>query len=78
MRMQSDRAAAGSGLARADDCLNLSFLKNALIYLRCLGLSCSTRAQQLWWVGLVAPWRGGPLVPQPGTKPESPALQDRF
>lgn len=41
VRMKSNGAAVESGLAKGGDCLNPSFLQNALIYLRCLGLSCS-------------------------------------
>ena len=39
--------------------------------------SCSTGSQQLWCVGLVAPWHVGSVF-GPGTERLSPALAERF
>ena len=44
-----------------------------------LGLSCSTQAQQLCIVrGLSCPFVCGILVPQPGVKLVSPALESKL
>ena len=56
-----------------------------IIYLSALHFSCIVQDLSLWYIGSAVtalkfscPTACGSLVPQPGIKPESPLLEDRF
>ena len=62
----------------------MSYFLKKFVYLAGLGLSCSTQDPSLWCVAFLVVRRlncftaCGVLVPRPGIKPVSPALQGGF